>query len=49
MAAGVLTWFEGRKVKMIEGPMIQVEGKDDNGGVDGDAQAEAKAKALEEV
>jgi len=49
MAAGVLTWFEGRKVKMIEGPTIQVEGKDDTGGVDADVQAKAKAKALEEV
>jgi len=51
MAAGILTWVEGRKVRKIEGPMVQVEGRDKGGAVDGNGQveADAKAKIVEEV
>ena len=47
MAAGVLTWFEGRKVRRIEGPMLQVDGEVKEDTVE--AEAEAKRRTMEEV
>jgi hypothetical protein len=37
MFAGIMSWWEGRKVKKIEGPMLEVSQKEE-GSTDGDAE-----------
>lgn len=29
MMAGVVTWWDGRKVKKVEGPMIRIDGHEE--------------------
>lgn len=46
MVAGIFTWWEGRKVKIIEGPAIEIQEKEE---AMSESELEAESRELDEV